>query len=701
MANRIKVPGQLQTRAAFEPATFDDATGTVELTFTTGARGLRRSWDIGPYYEELEVSDKAVDLSRLNNRASVLDTHGQYQLSDVIGVVERAWIQNGEGRAKVRFSQRDDVKPIREDVKAGIISHVSVGYSVQKYEQVEKNAEGIPVMRATRWQPAEISLVPVAFDDQAVVRSKRDENEFYEVEVDTRGEPPHEESRMLTEEQKRAAEDQARKAEEARLAGIAEEKRKAEETTALEAKRQAENKEIAERAVAAERERATTIQGAVRIAKLGDEFAAKLVKDGAPVDKARELIFAEMAKRSDAAGISNHHAVIEAGEDDFDKKKRAIVGCLITRSGKADIVQRAAAQKAFGEDVKVDLDPGHFRGMTLLELARYCLERKSIDTRGWDRMRIASVALGMEQRGGMASASDFPVLFEEALHKVLLAAYAITSDTWSRFCKTDTVPDFRDSNRYRMGSLGVLDVVNEQGEFPNAAIPDAQKVAINVQTKGRIIAITRKALVNDDLGALSNLAAALGRASALTIEKDVYALLGQNGGLGPIQADGQPFFHANRANVNPVGAALTATALDADRVIMKKQVDQSNNEKLDISPAVLLVPAELGAQAKLLNTSINDPDALNKIAKPNIAAGMFKDVVDSARLSDISATRRYLFADPGEAPAIVVAFLEGSGVGPYLEQQIGFRTDGIEWKARMDFKAQMFDPKGAVTNPGA
>lgn len=50
---------------------------------------------------------------------------------------------------------------------------------------------------------------------------------------------------------------------------------------------------------------------------------------------------------------------------------------------------------------------------------------------------------------------------------------------------------------------------------------------------------------------------------------------------------------------------------------------------------------------------------------------------------------------------MVVAFLEGSGEAPYLEQQHGWRVDGTEWKARIDFKAQMFDPKGAVTNAGS
>ncbi|MCV5737600.1 hypothetical protein OFN56_37450, partial [Escherichia coli] len=74
-----------------------------------------------------------VDLSRMQQGAPVLNTHSRYDVRDVIGVVERAWIEGGEGRALVRFSEREDVEPIWRDIKAGILRNVSVGYVVRKY----------------------------------------------------------------------------------------------------------------------------------------------------------------------------------------------------------------------------------------------------------------------------------------------------------------------------------------------------------------------------------------------------------------------------------------------------------------------------------------------------------------------------------------------------------------------------------------
>jgi hypothetical protein len=228
------------------------------------------------------------------------------------------------------------------------------------------------------------------------------------------------------------------------------------------------------------------------------------------------------------------------------------------------------------------------------------------------------------------------------------------------------VPDFRPSNRYRTGSLSVLDSLNEHGEFKNKIIPDGQKSTISTGTKGNI-------------------------------EVDVYALLAQNTGLGPTQTDGQPFFHANRANVNATGSAITVAGINADAAVMRAQKDINSNEYLDLRPVALVVPVALRGDAVTINDAQFDP-ADNKFQKPNYCRGMFREVVETPRLS---GTRRYLFGDPGVAAAIVVAFLEGQDQAPVLESENGWRIDGVEWKVRLDYAAQMFDPKGAVTNAGA
>jgi hypothetical protein len=123
------------------------------------------------------------------------------------------------------------------------------------------------------------------------------------------------------------------------------------------------------------------------------------------------------------------------------------------------------------------------------------------------------------------------------MHKVLQAPTR-SRRTPGRASATGTVSDFRAHNRYRMGSFGALDALNENGEFKNKAISDAEKATITAATKGNIINVSRQMIVNDDMGAFFALPAMLGRAAALSVEVDVYALLAQNAGLGPTLSDG-------------------------------------------------------------------------------------------------------------------------------------------------------------------
>jgi hypothetical protein len=438
--------------------------------------------------------------------------------------------------------------------------------------------------------------------------------------------------------------------------------------------------------LADERARTEGIQTAVRVAGLDAPLAADMVQRGITLDAARVEIFAKLAERSNAQAVNGH---IQVGEDARDKSLRGMTNWMLIKGGVAGLVARATKTEQSA------IDAGEFRGMTLLDMARELLERRGVSVRGLDKMSIASRAFVTR---ATQSTSDFAVLLENVMGKVLQAAYAIQPDTWTKFCAQSTVSDFRAHNRYRMSSFGALDTLTENGEFKNKTITDAEKNTITASTKGNIIAVSRQMIVNDDLGAFMKLLTMLGRAAALSVEVDVYALLAQNAGLGPTMGDGNTLFHANHGNIS-TGAALAAAALDADRVAMATQKDVSGNDFIDLRPAVLALPVGLGGQAKVINQSQYDPDTIaNKSQmKPNIVVGLFREIVDTPRLT---GTRRYLFADPAIAPVIEVAFLEGQ-TAPVMETKDGWRTDGAEMKVRFDYGVAGVDFRGAVTNAGA
>lgn len=648
---RLMPPHMMEARLL--PATFDAEARTIEVSWGKGVRVRRYDWWRERYYdEELSMDPSAVDMTRLaSGNAAVLDGHNRWSLAAQIGVVERAWLENGEGRAILRLSERSELAGIVGDIRAGIIRNISVGYTVQRYEVEEAPGE-VPVYRAVEWQPNELSFVTVPADATANTRSEPDTAHGASPCVFTRAAPAHHTPEPEMPQSASAADAATRAAAEADAAHQAAVTAAANDAATQSAQRAADIVDICTRHGYADR-------------------AAEYVRAGHSVDHVRGLILDDMATRDANAG--GHVNRVQAGADEADKFRGAAADSLLAR---AMIINPATKARYIADGANP------VRGMSLRELARHCLERAGVRTDGMN-------VLDLVGRAFTQSSSDFPVLLESAMHKSLQSGYALAADTWRRFCAVGTVSDFRAHNRYRLGSLGNLDALTELQEFKTKAIPDGEKASISIGTKGNIINLSRQAIINDDLGAFIGTASMLGRAAARTVEADVYALLASN----PTMADGYALFSTEHGNLESAGAPTVAT-VDAARVKMASQADISGNDFLDLRPAIFLSGLVYGSTARVLNSAQYDPDTANKLQRPNSVAGLFRDVVDTARITD---TKWYIFADPSEAPVIEVAFLEGNDM-PFLDQEDGFTVDGSRWKARLDFGTDVIDYRGAVRN---
>lgn len=682
--------------ATVVPGSLNEEERTVDVIWTTGAPVLRGYFD--KYWEELSLDPKHVRMKRLNNGAPLLDAHDGYKAADVVGVVEpkSAALEPKRGIAKVRFAKAEDdpeADKIFRKVKDGILQNISVGYSTYKLEKQDRTgSDKIPIYLATDWEPYELSVVPMGADDGAGFRSMDTDRSRTPCVFVTRA-TATKEMKMPDDDEdetptpKTTSESPAVAATRtARANAIADAKQRA-----------ADRQEAAEEARLAERERVAGIRALARRSKLGEEWASSLIEKGVSVSDAQRAAFDAVVEADEESGIDGT-VRIGAGDDQRDKFVRGVSAWMFERTGTRKLLEEAAKKNPDGFK-GVSFDGGEFRGYSPVELARMSLERQGVKTRGMDKMAMLGMAMTY-RNGPFQTTSDFSTMLENVMGKVLLGAYETQETTYDQICGTDQLPDFRPSPRYRTGSVDSLDTVGEHGEYTNGKIPDAAKYAITTERKGKIFALSREALMNDDMGALTNLAQEFGRAAGRTIENAFYALLAQNGGLGPTMGDGQPYFHANRANVNATGSALTVTGLDADRVVMRAQKDPNQKDYLTISPKILLVPDSLYGTARVLNDSAKDPDANNKLERKNIVFGLFENIIGTPRLSAAS-TRRYLFANPAMAAAFIVAYLEGYGRGPILESQNGWRIDGVEWKVTLYAKVQPGDPKGALTNAGA
>jgi len=155
-----------ETLAAEILASQPEQQGRVrDVVFYSGARIGRLDWWTGDkWWLTFSMKPEDVKLDRLNVGAPVLNSHSRFTLNDQIGVVEKGWIDGGKAKATLRFSERDDVTPIWDDIEAGVIRNISMGVNIgELLETTPKGAKEKEYL-ARDWEPQEISVTPLPAD---------------------------------------------------------------------------------------------------------------------------------------------------------------------------------------------------------------------------------------------------------------------------------------------------------------------------------------------------------------------------------------------------------------------------------------------------------------------------------------------------------------------------------------------------------
>ena len=308
----------LTRRATLAPATADPEARTVEVVWSTGAPVRRRDM-AGQYIERLSLAPEAVNLSRLEG-ASVLDAHRQTAVRDVLGSVRSAAVDGKRGTALIQFSARPEVEPVWQDVLAGILRHVSVGYSVEDWAETTEN--GARVLTAVRWTPHEISLVPTPADPGAHIRMETE----------------------MTDTTSQEAADTAPKTE----------------------TRAAANAEI--RSIA-------------RIAGLDQSWIDGQIDGGADPDTARRAAFEALAKRS-APAIRAEQVRVEMGEsqDDPALRAREMGEALYARINPRHELSEPARRYAYSTPVDMAKELLSLRGESTMALSPASLVTRALHT---------------------------------------------------------------------------------------------------------------------------------------------------------------------------------------------------------------------------------------------------------------------------------------------------------------------------------
>ena len=662
----------LSRGAELVPTTFNDADNTVDVVWTVGGRVRRYDWySDAPYEEELLVTPEAVDMARFDaGVVQVLDGHRTYGGVDaIIGIAIRANIENGEGRATLRLSGRPEMAGVVADIKAGIIRAISFGYSVSKYEitRAIDRTDGVnmPLYRAVAWQPYEISFVTVPADANASTRAQPTSGAPCEFVRSAAVNPPP----LINQEPNMTPEEIAAQAAQ-RAADLA-------ATQSAAAAAQADTASAAATAAAAAAvQRSADITDMCTRHGVG-QLAAGLIRGGSTVDQSRAAVLEELARR-DAAQGGHRNVQIQLVGDEQQTRMQGMEEAIIHRVHSRSELTDNGRQ---------------FRGMSLLEIGREFLQSRGIETRGMDKMRLASEML--QFRSGMNSTSDFGALFANVANKRLRSAYDDNPGTYTQWARrAPNAPDFKNISVVQLSGAPELLQTNEHGEFKYGTMKDGAETYA-VVTHGRIVALTRQAIINDDLRGFDRLVSAFGNSARRLENRTVYSQLTGNAKM----SDGVDLFHADHGNLAGAAAALSIEGLKAGRTAMRLQKGLQK-EELNIMPNFLIVPASLEQVAYQLTSANYVPAKQADINEFRAGGRTAVQPIVEPILDGISALDWYLASDNGQIDTVEYCYLDGAE-GPVIESQIGFDTDGISYKCRLDFAAKAVDFRGMYKGRGA
>ena len=388
--------------------------------------------------------------------------------------------------------------------------------------------------------------------------------------------------------------------------------------------------------------------------------------------EANKMLLAHLAKGVEpvAAGSGGMGFNVVSGDNSHHVEfQKASVDALLLRSGFPVKNAHPAAN---------DL-----RGMTVLNMAERMVSNRSRGFSSNNPNAIISAAL---------STSDFPALLANTANKALMLGYTEEPSSHKLWVRETEANDFKPISRVAISAAPSLQKVLENGPYTYGAMNERSE-SFQLETYGKILSLTRKAMINDDLGAFTRVPKAFGQSAARLEADKVYALLTGN----PTMSDGTALFHANHHNLM-AGGALSVSTLGIARAAMRKQKGFDGVGILNVLPVYLIVPAALETVAMQLIASLVDPSKNNDTQNVDWIRSLV--LVVEPRLDDDSPTAWYLAGSNTQVDTVEVAHLAGQ-YGVFVENQPDFESDNFMIKARLDFAAQVIDWVGLVKNPGA
>jgi hypothetical protein len=304
---------------------------------------------------------------------------------------------------------------------------------------------------------------------------------------------------------------------------------------------------------------------------------------------------------------------------------------------------------------------------------------------------------GYLQKGRLAEGlvtSDFASILSNAIYRTMIQEYteSIEWDSWRQVCNSGSLVDFREKPLLAMGGYTDLPIVNEDGDFTDANSPTDREVKVQADSRGYIDWVSRRMILNDDVGAIRLIPMKMAKAAKRTLYKFAFNLILTN---PQMFYDKTALFHADHNNL--ITSALDGTSYGIARRKMLDQTEQDSLEKLGIRPKYLLIPPFEDMEKMAYNLV-------------TVAYGVRNDVPEwfqTWKVIPISIQHWtdpndwILTADPGENPTVEVDFLQGQQEPQLFTQDTPasdsfFVKERIRYKIRHEYGGTVLDHRSFV-----
>ena len=442
-------------------------------------------------------------------------------------------------------------------------------------------------------------------------------------------------------------------------------------------------REAAQNAVKAERERISAIQ-AICDGEFPEIEREAIAGGWTPEGVTKKVLETIRAERPAANVNISVKTAPEGGE-----LRKTIEAAMCLRVG----VSAEQLEKSYGaktvEAGMAEMD------MPLKQLLIECMKLDGIPySRGFDNETI---------RAAFSSVS-LPGILSNVANKKLLQSYEAQPIIAMKLCSTGDLNDFKENDRFRLTDVGDLLPIAADGEIKDGGLIE-ESAKNQLDTYGKKFCLTRKMIINDDLGAFMKVPTAMGNRAARLIDQLFFSRLLSN----PAQADGKALFSTNHKNLlSGASSALSSDSLKKAIQLFLDQVD-ADGQPISVEPKYLLVPTALkhlaieltqGATLIMSGTDNAVRPALNVLSDENLQV-ISSPYLGNSAYEGSSQTGWYLFGDPKTVDTWEIGFLKGKRTPTVERGETDFNTLGLWFRVYFDLGVREQDHRGMVKANGA